>query len=98
MFSGAIGEYYIEDSGVVNSGNLEGARWTFTNIVDPTYIRSIGVIGRNNKPYQWTLFKGGDTMYGALDITDTLTGIDANFSGNVTASNLNVSNWNTAYN
>lgn len=55
------------------AGALAGVRWTFFNGAAPgqpfaqnTYVRSLGCINRNGAAYQWSVIRGGDTMYGDL--------------------------------
>lgn len=52
------------------TGNLIGVRWTFHSFPAATniYIRQIGVFARNGDPYQDSIFKGGDTMFGDLTL------------------------------
>lgn len=46
------------------SGYVNGVRWTFSNILNPTYIRWLGWYAPRLRGYGWTVMRGGDTMYG----------------------------------
>lgn len=65
-YSGIVSSYHVAEYSSAG-GSLVGARWTFFNLLSPTYVRSLGVISRNGDGYMWNIVKGGDTMYGNLN-------------------------------
>jgi len=66
LYTGTFGSYKIANIGSIG-GSLTGVRWTFTGqSTVNTYVRYLGVIGRNSDAYNWNIMKGGDTMFGDL--------------------------------
>lgn len=71
-FSGTVSTYKVaEYTSTISS--LIGVRWTFSGHgSNNVYVRHLGVIGRNMDAYQWSVKRGGDTMYGPLNVKSTI--------------------------
>ena len=86
-YSGSISKFHIAQYTMTGSAQtpLVGARWTFISKSNPTYVRWLGVIGRNSPEYTWNLMKGGDTIYGNLNFANsyepTISGAALNAAG-----------------
>lgn len=60
------------------SGGLKTAKFTFSSMKYRSWVKTIGVMSLGARPYQWTLNKGGDKVYGDLEFYDSYLKLDTN--------------------
>lgn len=59
---------YVLKKFSMSAGGLRGARYTFSAMSPGTWLKTVGVIGRNSTPYQWVLRRDGGTVYGDINL------------------------------
>ena len=59
---------YVLKKFSLSAGGLRGARFTFSAMSTGTWLKTVGVIGRNSTPYQWVLRRDGGTVYGDINL------------------------------